>query len=334
MVIKSVAIFDEWVTPTDLATYRFPGQGAVLPEDSDLYAIEPVAKWVNDFKTTEKNGCTLSVSGTTAAKGDSFGGVLAVGDAAAVIDVTSTNALTVLVKYRAAPDIQSAPVVTFGGQAAVTFDSGICTDTNVARQLSAYYSFIYGNSRRRGIYDVDGNPTLSSDGGYLVCARKINACLAYVGDSLDNMTGGECTTDMTLSNSTLRKIGIGGQTELSNNDANMVPFTGFVVEKVVVFNGYYTPDQIRYVAIPEDSDTLSIADGKTWNFAAGTTRTYTNIGTLSASGTIAVTNASELSEGSYMLATWTTPQKLISSYGHVGSLDVSGWPEGVSAELV
>ena len=334
MVIKSVAIFDEWVTPSDLANYTFPEKGAVLPEDSDLYAIEPVAKWVNDFKTTEKNGCTLSVSGTTAAKDDSFGGVLTVGDAAALIDVTSTNALTVLVKYRAAPDIQSAPVVTFGGQAAVTFDSGICTDTNVARQLSAYYSFIYSNSRRRGIYAVDGNPTLSSDGGYLVCARKTNACLAYVGDSLDNMTGGECTTDMTLSNSTLRKIGIGGQTELSNNDANMVPFTGFVVEKVLVFNGYYTPDQIRYVPNPEDGETLSIADGATWNFAAGTTRTYTSIGTLSAGGTIAVTNASGLAEGSYMLATWTTPQIMSSGYGRVGTLTAEGLPSGLTAELV
>ena len=334
MVIKNVALFDEWLTPADLANYTFPAQGAVRPVDSDLYAIEPVAKWVNDFKTTEKNGCTLSVSGTTAAKDDSFGGVLTVGDAAALIDVTSTNALTVLVKYRAAPDIQSAPVVTFGGQAAVTFDSGICTDTNVARQLSAYYSFIYSNSRRRGIYAVDGNPTLSSDGGYLVCARKTNACLAYVGDSLDNMTGGECTTDMTLSNSTLRKIGIGGQTELSNNDANMVPFTGFVVEKVVVFNGYYTPDQIRYVPNPEDGETLSIADGATWNFAAGTTRTYTSIGTLSAGGTIAVTNASGLAEGSYMLATWTTPQIMSSGYGRVGTLTAEGLPSGLTAELV
>ena len=148
------------------------------------------------------------------------------------------------------------------------------------------------------------------------------------------MTGGECTTDMTLSNSTLRKIGIGGQTELSNNDANMVPFTGFVVEKVVVFNGYYTPDQIRYVAIPEDGDTLSIADGETWKFTAGTTRTYTNIGTLGAGGTIAVTNASGLAEGSYTLATWTTAQKKSTGYGHVGTLDVTGLPAGLSAELV
>ena len=339
MVIKSVALFDEWVTTNVIANYKFPERGAVLPEDSDRYAIEPVAKWVNDFKTTEKNGCTLSVSGTTAAKGDSFGGVLTIGNAAAVIDVTYTNALTVLVKYRATPDIQSAPVVAFGGQAAVTFDSGICTDTNVTRQLSAYYSFIYDNSRHRGIYAVDGNPTLSPAGGYLVCARKKDACLAYVGNSLDTMTGGECTTDMTLSNSTLRKIGIGGQTELSNNDANMVPFTGFVVEKVVVFSGYYTPDQIRYVPNPEDGDTLSIADGATWNFAAGTTRTYTNIGTLNSGGTIAITNASELAEGSYKIAEWTNP-KLVANgqysdvYGRVGTLTTEGLPAGLTAELV
>ena len=333
MVIKSVALFDSWLTPDDIRGYKFPEQGAVQPVDSDRYAIEPVASWVNNFKTSETNGCTLSVSGTTAAKDDAFGGVLTVGDSAAVIDTASAEALTVLVKYRSAPAVQSAPVVTFGGQAAVTFDSGICTDTSVDRQLAAYYSFVYG-SRKRGIYAVGGNPTLSSGGGYLVCARKTDACLAYVGDSLDNMTGGECTTGMQISNSTLRKIGIGGQTELSNNDANMVPFTGFVVEKVVVFNGYYTPDEIRYVAIPEDADTLAIGNGTTWRFAAGTTRTYTNIGTLNAGSTIAITNASELAEGTYTLATWTTAQKKSTGYGHVGTLDVTGLPAGLSAELV
>ena len=333
MVVKSVALFDEWVTPSDLASYSFPAQGAVQPVDSDRYAIDPVVSWVNDFKTTTKGDYTLSVSGTTAAKDDTFGGTLTIGDAAAVIDTTSAEAITVLVKYRAAPNIHSAPVVTFGGQAAVTFDSGICTDTSVDRQLAAYYSFIYNNARQRAINAVDGNPTLSSDGGYVVCARKYNACHAYVGDSLDNMTGGECTTGMQISNSTLKKIGIGGQTELSSNDANMVPFTGFVVEKVVVFNGYYTPDQILYVPNPEDGDTINIAAGATWNFAAGETRTYTNIGSLNEGGTIAVTNAATLAEGVYTLATWTTAQKKSTGYGHV-SLSVEGIPDGLSAELV
>ena len=235
-------------------------------------------------------------------------------------------------KFRAAPAIHSAPVVTFGGQAAVTFDSGICTDTSVDRQLSAHYSFIYGD-RKRGIYAVSGTPTLSADGGYLVCARKTNACLAYVGDSLDSMSGGECTEGMQISNSTLNKVGIGGQTELCSNDENMVPFTGFVVEKVVVFNGYYTPDQILYVPNPEDGDTINIASGATWNFAAGETRTYTNIGSLNEGGTIAVTNAATLAEGVYTLATWSTPQKKSTGYGHV-ALSVDGIPDGLSAELV
>ncbi len=333
MVIKNVAIFGDWVTPADLKGYKFPEQGAVRPVDTDEYLIEPVASWVNDFKTTTKGGYTLSVSGTTAAKDDTFGGTLTIGDAAAVIDATSAEAITVLVKYRTAPAIHSAPVVTFGGQAAVTFDSGICTDTSADRQLSAYYSFIYGD-RKRGIYAVSGTPTLSADGGYLVCARKTNACLAYVGDSLDSMSGGECTEGMQISNSTLKKVGIGGQTELCSNDENMVPFTGFVVEKVVVFNGYYTPDQILYVPNPEDGDTINIAAGATWNFAAGETRTYANIGTLSTGGTIAITNAATLAAGTYTLATWTTAQKKSTGYGRVGTLDVTGLPAGLSAELV
>ena len=336
MVIKSVAIFDEWFTPTDLATYRFPGQGAVLPEDSDLYVIEPVAKWVNDFKTTEKNGCTLSVSGTTAAKDDSFGGILTVGDAAAVIDVSSTTnggSVTVLVKYRAASDSVNAPVVTFGETLSNNVRIDVGAYTTNAWTLAVNRSWNGGNNKWVALNTA---ASLNEGEGYLLCARKSNDMLVYVGDSLANMTGGSTAApgDITFTCNLIQAIGIGGSSGLPNADSTWSAFDGFVVEKVVVFNGYYTPDQIRYVAIPEDSDTLSIADGKTWNFAAGTTRTYTNIGTLSASGTIAVTNASELSEGSYMLATWTTPQKLISSYGHVGSLDVSGLPEGLSAELV
>lgn len=63
MVIKSVAIFlDEYLSAADLANYKFPAQGAVQPEDSDRYVVEPVASWVNDFKTLTKGDYTLSVS--------------------------------------------------------------------------------------------------------------------------------------------------------------------------------------------------------------------------------------------------------------------------------
>ena len=334
MIIKGVALFtDEWLTPTDLATYRFPGQGAVLPEDSDLYAIEPVAKWVNDFKTTEKNGCTLSVSGTTAAKDDSFGGTLTIGDASAVIDTTAaaTSNMTVLIKYRAASNVTNAPIVAFGAPATYGLDVGVYTKLD--KTLAVYRNFSTDNGKP---YNFSADPVLSATGGYVLCARDNGQqCMAYVGDSLDAMTGGTVSDgNIKFSNLPLKSLGIGGNSSFPANANDMVPFTGFEIEKIVIFSGYYTPDQIRYVAIPEDSDTLSIADGVTWKFAAGTTRTYTNIGTLSTGGTIAVTNASELAEGSYMLATWTTAQKKSTGYGHVGTLDVTGLPVGLSAELV
>ena len=239
--------------------------------------------------------------------------------------------MTVLIKYRAASNVTNAPVVAFGAPATYGLDVGVYTKLD--KTLAVYRNFSTDNGKP---YNFSADPVLSATGGYVLCARDSGQkCMAYVGDSLDAMTGEELSsTNIKFSNLPVKALGIGGNSSFPANANDMVPFTGFVIEKIVIFSGYYTPDQIRYVAIPEDSDTLSIADGKTWNFAAGTTRTYTNIGTLSASGTIAVTNASELSEGSYMLATWTTPQKLISSYGHVGSLDVSGLPEGLSAELV
>ena len=332
MIIKEVALFaDEWLAPSDLATYRFPKQGAVLPEDSDRYAIEPVARWVNDFKTTEKNGCTLSVSGTTAAKDDSFGGTLTIGDASAVVDVRNTangGNVTVLVKYRAASNAINAPVVTFGETLSNSVKIDVGAYTQSARTLAVNRSYNGGNNKWVALNTA---ASLNEGEGYLLCARKNNDMLVYVGNSLDNMTGGSTAApgDITYSCDLIQAIGIGGPSGLPNADATWSAFDGFVVEKVVVFNGYYTPDEIRYVP-----DTLSIANGATLNFAAGTTREYVNIGTLNAGGTIAITNASELVEGSYMLATWTMAQKKSTGYGHVGTLDVTGLPAGLSAELV
>ena len=94
MVIKSVALFDDWVATNVIANYKFPAQGAVQPEDSDRYVVEPVASWVNDFKTLTKGDYTLSISGTTAAKDDTFGGTLTIGDAAAIIDKLRPTAQT------------------------------------------------------------------------------------------------------------------------------------------------------------------------------------------------------------------------------------------------
>ena len=337
MVVKSVALFDEWVTPSDLANYKFPVQGAVRPVDPDRYAIEPVASWVNDFKTTEKGDYTLSVSGTTAAKDDTFGGTLTIGDAAAVIDTTAANSanMTVLIKYRTASSVTTAPVAAFGGMVGtIGLDVGVYTKSD--KTLAVYRNFSNDNGKP---YDFETAPVLSANGGYVLCARDNGQqCMAYVGDSLDAMTGGTVShANIKYSNVALSKLGIGGNSSVTASANDMVPFAGFVVEKVVVFNGYYTPEQIRYVPNPEDGATLSIASGATWRFAAGETRTYTNIGTLSEGGAIAITNAATLVEGTYKLAEWTTPQQYTTQcagYGKVGTLVTDGLAEGLSARLI
>ena len=213
MVVKSVALFDEWVTPSDLANYKFPAQGAVRPVDPDRYAIEPVASWVNDFKTTEKGDYTLSVSGTTAAKDDTFGGTLTIGDAAAVIDTTAASSanMTVLIKYRAASSVTTAPVAAFGGMSAVGLDVGVYTKSD--KTLAVYRNFSTDNGKP---YDFATAPTLSANGGYVLCARNnFKSCMAYVGDSLDAMTGGEVTDgNIQFSNVPLTKLGIGGNSDV------------------------------------------------------------------------------------------------------------------------
>ena len=245
--------------------------------------------------------------------------------------------MTVLVKYRSSPESVSAPVVAFGGQAAVGFDVGTYAKTD--GELGIYRTYKYGTTDNTAKFDVTDAPSLSGNGGYLLCARSDTACRVYTASTLDELSGGEITSGITFSDRIVKAIGIGGSTSYPDStvSGNLGVFTGFVVEKVVVFNGYYTPDQIRYVPNPEDSDTLSIASGATWNFAAGETKTYTNIGTLNSGGTIAITNAATLAEGYYTLATWTTAQKYTTTcagYGSVGTLLTDGLPEGLSARLI
>ncbi len=105
------------------------------------------------------------------------------------------------------------------------------------------------------------------------------------------------------------------------------------MEKIAVFKGYYTPRDLIPLENPEDAATLSIADNATWNFAAGSTRTYESIGTLSSSGAIAVTNDT-VAAGVYKLAEWTTPQTMSAGYGRVGTLNIPNLPSNLTAELV
>ena len=338
MVIKGVALFaGECLGKDDVQGYVFPAAHA--PNDPDRYAVNPVAVWNKDFKTATKGGCTLSMSGTTAAADDLYGSKLTVGDASAVIDTSSSGnsgEVTVLVKYRSAPDTTNAAVATFGvnlSQYGVNLDVGAYTRYDKA--LAINRSWNGGNNKWVALETA---VSLNADGGYLLCARKYNDMLVYAGDSLETMTGGSSAApaDIQFSCDLISRVGIGGGA-IANANAAFTTFASFEVEKVAVFNGYYTPEQLAYVEIPEDGDVLTIAENATWNFAAGTTRTYSSIGTLASSGTIAVTNAASLAEGTYTLAEWTTPQQYTTAgagYGKVGTLVAEGLPAGLSARLV
>ena len=339
MKIKGVALFaGAFLEPNDVKSYAFPGVTKAPPEDPERYAVEPVAVWYKDFKTTTKGSYALSVSGTTAVADDAFGSSITIGDAAAVIDTTAAASgnLTVLIKYSAAPSITSAPVVAFGGNAGngTGLDVGLYTKSD--KNLAVYRNYLTVNSKP---YSISGDPAkLSATGGYLLCARKREGASAYVGQSLAVMAGGEKTYEELEFTYNVTAVGIGGNSPKPANANDMVPFTGFAIEKVVVFKGYYTPAELVYVeGNPEDGKVLTIAPNATWNFAAGETRTYLNIGTLASSGTIAITNASTLAEGTYTLATWTTPQQYTTTgagYGKVGTLLTDGLASGLSARLV
>ena len=339
MKIKGVALFaGAFLEPNDVKSYAFPDVTKAPPEDTERYAVEPVAVWYKDFRTTAKGSYALSVSGTTAVADDAYGSSLTIGDAAAVIDTAAAASgnLTVLIKYSAAPTVTSAPVVAFGGTAnnGTGLDVGLYTKSD--KNLAVYRNFSTDNSKP---YSISGDPAkLSATGGYLLCARKRDGASAYVGSSLAVMAGGEKTGDPITFTYNITSVGVGGNSTKPANANDMVPFTGFAIEKIVVFNGYYTPAELVYVeGNPEDGKVLTIAPNATWNFAAGETRTYLNIGTIAASGTIAITNAATLAEGTYTLATWTTPQQYTTTgagYGKVGTLVTDGLASGLSARLV
>ena len=194
MKIKGVALFaGAFLEPNDVKAYAFPDVTKAPPEDPERYAVEPVAVWYRDFKTTAKGSYTLSVGGTTAVADDAFGSSITIGDAAAVIDTSAAESgeLTVLIKYSAAPNITSAPVVAFGGTAGngTGLDVGLYTKSD--KVLAVYRNFQADNKKP---YSIPNDAAkLSATGGYLLCARKREGASAYAGSSLAVMAGGEKT---------------------------------------------------------------------------------------------------------------------------------------------
>ena len=333
--IEAVALFvDEWYAPADVKWYEFPStvQPEEPPVDEDEYAVEPAAVWCGDFKTTEKGGYTLSTSGTTAIADDTYGSTITIGDSAATIAIPEpTRQYTMLVKYSAAP-AQTAQNFFAGGSftnGANKVDIGLLSTSSSSSALTAGYD----NGSAVTAKALGETITPSTTGGYILIAHDAGGNLSvYAGDTFKTLTTTSATIDYKFTNWYYTSLAVGGPSGvLVSNKCGA--WDGLVLEKVAIFDGYYTPGDLIVLENPEDAVTLSIADNTTWNFAAGTTRTYENIGTLSASGTIAVTNET-LGAGVYKLAEWTTAQKKSTGYGYVGTLSTPGLVPGLTAELV
>ena len=231
MKIKGVALFaGAFLEPNDVKAYAFPDVTKAPPEDPERYAVEPVAVWYKDFKTTTKGSYALSVSGTTAVADDAFGSTITIGDAAAVIDTAAaaSSNLTVLIKYSAAPNITSAPVVAFGGTSTTGTGLDVGLYTKSDKVLAVYRNFSTDNSKP---YSIPGDAAkLSATGGYLLCARKREGASAYAGQSLAVMAGAEKTGDPLVFTYNITSVGIGGNSPKPANANDMVPFTGFAIE--------------------------------------------------------------------------------------------------------
>ncbi|MBQ8126648.1 MAG: C10 family peptidase [Kiritimatiellae bacterium] len=331
MVIEGVALFDSWVTPDDIAGYTFPEKGAVQPVDDDEYLVEPAAVWVNDFKTAEKGGYTLSTSGTTAVRDDSFGGDITIGDAAAAIAIPEpTRQWTMLVKYAAAPAQSAQNFFACGSftNKTTTVDLGVLSESASSTALVAGYD--NGSAKTTALGTTI---TPSTTGGYLLIAHDAGSKFyVYAGETYEELYNTSATIDYVFTDWWYTSLAVGGPSgKRASNKCGA--WEGLVVEKIAIFDGCYTVNQIVPIENPEDAATLSIADNATWNFAAGTTRTYESIGTLSSGGTIAVTNDT-IAAGVYKLAEWTTPQVKSTGYGRVGTLNVPNLPSNFTAELV
>lgn len=302
------------------------------PVDEDEYAVEPAAVWCGDFKTAEKNGYTLSTSGTTAIADDTYGSTITIGDSAATIAIPEpTRQWTMLVKYSAAP-AQTAQNFFAGGSftnGASKVDIGLLSTSSSSSALTAGYD----NGSAVTAKALGETITPSTTGGYILIAHDAGGNLSvYAGDTFKTLTTTSATIDYKFTNWYYTSLAVGGPSGvLVSNKCGA--WDGLVLEKVAIFDGYYTPGDLIVLENPEDAATLEIAAGATWNFAAGTTRTYENIGTLSASGTIAVTNDT-VGVGVYKLAEWTTAQKKSTGYGYVGTLSTPGLVPGLTAELV
>ena len=300
----------------------------------------PVAVWVaGEFgdDRSAHGGLEVSLNGnTTNALGQIvIGSATTLGATIALPDATHQK-MTMLVKYSlpsgGAPAVNSVPASMFS-----TYDLGARAAQAASSALDGYW--YNGSSVQAGTYAFSTPAqTMPQEGYVLISTWATNAnpndhgTAVYSGETLSTLSGGEKTgLRFTGADRYIASVGVGGPTV-----AGAKPWAGMVIKSVALFDEWVTPSDLANYT-PADLTSLTIIDGETKSFTAGETEEYPTIGKLSSSGTIAIANASELTEGTYKLAEWTTPQQyttVCAGYGKVGTLVTDGLAEGLSARLI
>ena len=299
----------------------------------------PVAVWVaGEFgdDRSAHGGLEVSLNGnTTNALGQIvIGGATTLGATIALPDATHQK-MTMLVQYSmpsgGAPAANSVPASMFS-----TYDLGARAAQTASSTLDGYW--LNGSTVTTGYAFSNPAQTMPQEGYVLISTWATNAnpndhgTAVYSGETLSTLSGGEKTgLRFTGTDRYIASVGVGGPTV-----AGAKPWAGMVIKSVALFDEWVTPSDLANYT-PADLTSLTIIDGETKSFTAGETEEYPTIGKLSSSGTIAIANASELTEGTYKLAEWTTPQQYTTQcagYGKVGTLVTEGLAEGLSARLV
>ena len=307
--------------------------------DPEYDGPAPIAVWVaGEFgdDRSAHGGLEVSLNGnTTNALGQIvIGGATTLGATIALPDATHQK-MTMLVQYSmpygGAPAANSVPASMFS-----TYDLGARAAQAASSALDGYW--LNGSSVAGGYDFSTPAQTMPQEGYVLISTWATDAnpndhgTAVYSGETLSTLSGGEKTgLRFTGADRYIASVGVGGPTV-----AGAKPWAGMVIKSVALFDEWVTPSDLANYT-PADLTSLTIIDGETKSFTAGETEEYPTIGKLSSSGTIAIANASELTEGTYKLAEWTTPQQYTTQcagYGKVGTLVTEGLAEGLSARLV
>ncbi len=241
--------------------FRLPTLALALLVCGSAWADPPTATvvWESDFDTASKTGTdgntySLTLNGNTVnANGDIV--IASSATTGAVVDTTAANstAMTVLIKYAAAP-AQSAskiPLSIFCDRS-----SGSKPDVGMvsyAPNNSRCYACWCVSSSSKEYNSTDGSdPVVNSSGGYLMVSFQSSTLRVYAGSSMAALAGG--AKAYAWAGSKFTYVGLGGQTGKTTGIAYNA-WDGMVIEKVAIFtsNAYTNSDLAEY-KFPGEAD--------------------------------------------------------------------------------